>query len=86
LYYRLNVFRIDAPPLRERREDVPLLARAFLDHFAKANDREPVIITTPALDLLMAYDWPGNVRELKNVMETAFILSPDGRIRVEALP
>jgi DNA-binding NtrC family response regulator len=86
LYYRLNVFRIDAPPLRERREDVPLLARAFLDTFAKSNDREPVIITTPALDLLMAYDWPGNVRELKNVMETAFILSPDGRIRVEALP
>ena len=86
LYYRLNVFRIDAPPLRERREDVPLLARSFLDQFAKTNDREPVIITTPALDLLMAYDWPGNVRELKNVMETAFILSPDGRIRVEALP
>jgi DNA-binding NtrC family response regulator len=86
LYYRLNVFRLDAPPLRERREDVPLLARSFLDVFAKANEREPVVITTPALDLLMAYDWPGNVRELKNVMETAFILSPDGRIRVEALP
>ena len=86
LYYRLNVFRIDAPPLRERREDVPLLARAFLDTFAKSNEREPVVITTPSLDLLMAYDWPGNVRELKNVMETAFILSPDGRIRVEALP
>jgi DNA-binding NtrC family response regulator len=86
LYYRLNVFRLDAPPLRERREDVPLLARAFLDQFARSNEREPVVITTPALDLLMAFDWPGNVRELKNVMETAFILSPDGRIRVDALP
>jgi DNA-binding NtrC family response regulator len=77
LYYRLNVFTITLPPLRDRRDDVPLLVQTFLDEFS-ARDHRPLRRVTPeALALLQAYDWPGNVRELRNVMERASILSPD---------
>ncbi|MBM4080523.1 MAG: sigma-54-dependent Fis family transcriptional regulator, partial [Planctomycetes bacterium] len=75
LYYRLNVFPIQIPPLRERREDIPLLVEHFL---AKCNRREGKRIrgvTPAALDLLMSYDWPGNVRELENAVERALILA-----------
>ncbi|MBI3098731.1 MAG: sigma-54-dependent Fis family transcriptional regulator [Planctomycetes bacterium] len=74
LYYRLNIITINAPPLRDRREDVPLLVEHFLRHFAR-EFRKPVRdITQDALQKLQAYEWPGNVRELKNVVERAVLL------------
>jgi len=74
LYYRLNIITIDVPPLRERREDIPLLVDHFLKRFA-VEFRKPVIdISTEALRKLEAYEWPGNVRELKNVIERAVLL------------
>jgi len=85
LYYRLNVFTITLPPLRERRDDVPLLVQTFLDEFS-ARDHRPLRRVTPeALALLQAYEWPGNVRELRNVIERASILSPDRDIEVAHL-
>ena len=85
LYYRLNVFTITLPPLRDRRDDVPLLVQTFLDEFS-ARDHRPLRRVTPeALALLQAYDWPGNVRELRNVIERASILSPDRDIDVAHL-
>ena len=74
LFYRLNVFPLHLPPLRERREDIPELARHFL-----ARRVPPVAITEAALEILMSYDWPGNVRELENVLERAGILAGPGR-------
>ncbi len=74
LFYRLDVFHINLPPLRERREDVPALARSFLAHFGRELGRGPLEITDGALALLQACAWPGNVRELRNVMERAAVL------------
>ena len=75
LYYRLNVFTIDLPPLRDRKDDLPLIIQAFLDEF-NARDRPQVRAVTPdAMRMLELYDWPGNVRELRNVMERATILA-----------
>ena len=75
LYYRLNVFTIDLPPLRDRKDDLPLIIQAFLDEF-NARDRRQVRAVTPdAMRMLELYDWPGNVRELRNVMERATILA-----------
>ncbi len=76
LFYRLNVVRIDVPPLRERREDVPLLARYFADQIAQRLGRPSPEIQPQTLARLMAYPWPGNVRELRNVIERAMILDP----------
>ncbi len=78
LYYRLNVVRIAVPPLRERKEDIPLLAEHFLAEIAARLRREPPAVSDEALAELVAYDWPGNVRELRNVLERALILSPGG--------
>ncbi len=75
LYYRLNVVRLEIPPLRERREDIPLLARHFLDSFAAKNNKEIKGFTPGAMDLLIRYDWPGNVRELMNAIERAVVLA-----------
>ena len=75
LYYRLNVITVDLPPLRDRREDIPLLVRRFLDEFAKSNDAEPRTVSEDAMDVLMAHDWPGNVRELRNEVHRASALS-----------
>ena len=75
LYYRLNVVEIRMPPLRERREDIPLLARHFLDRFNRANDKDIRGFTPRAMDLLLRHDWPGNVRELMNAVERAVVLS-----------
>jgi len=86
LYYRLNVFPVHVPPLRERRTDIPLLADAFVDRLAKKNGKSVQRISTPAIDMLMAYHWPGNVRELENCMERAVLLSQDGVIRGHHLP
>jgi two-component system response regulator HydG len=75
LYYRLNVVTVDVPPLRHRREDIPLLADFFLKPYAKKNRRVINGFTPRATDLLMRYDWPGNVRELENVIERAVIMA-----------
>ena len=80
LYYRLNVFRIDLPPLRERREDIPLLARHLL---AKHAGRSSPEITDEALEKLLSYSFPGNVRELENILERALIYCEDSLIRAE---
>jgi len=86
LFYRLNVIPIHLPPLRERREDIPLLAEAFIER-TRLKTRKPVAdLSKEALELLMRYDWPGNVRELINAMEYAFMLCPEGNILPEHLP
>jgi two-component system response regulator AtoC len=83
LYYRLHVVSIRIPPLRERREDIPLLA----EHFAQKHGRaEGSAISPPARELLLAYDWPGNVRELENVVARALALNPSGVVIPEDLP
>jgi transcriptional regulator with GAF, ATPase, and Fis domain len=69
LYYRLNVFPIQLPPLRERREDIPLLVNYFVDHYAKRAGKEIKHIQKNALETLQEYSWPGNVRELQNVIQ-----------------
>jgi formate hydrogenlyase transcriptional activator len=76
LYYRLNVFPIAVPPLRERREDVPMLVRHFAQQFARRMNRKIETIPTETMDALTGYDWPGNIRELQNLIERAVILSP----------
>jgi DNA-binding NtrC family response regulator len=83
LYDRLNVLPLAIPPLRARREDIPLLARHFLDLASKANDRRGVHVTDAAVALLSAYSFPGNVRELRNLIERLVILTPDDEISVE---
>ena len=75
LYYRLNVVRLEIPPLRERRDDIPLLARHFLGMFADKNNKEIKGFTPGAMDLLIRYDWPGNVRELMNAVERGVVLA-----------
>ena len=75
LYFRLSVFPITVPPLRERRGDIPLLARYFVDRFCRDVKKKPLTLSPPALDALQAYRWPGNVRELQNCIERAVILA-----------
>ncbi len=77
LFYRLNVFSLDLPPLRERRRDIPALARFFLDHFGREVGRGALDLSPAAAGLLEARDWPGNVRELRNLMERAAVLCDD---------
>ncbi|HSF43574.1 MAG TPA: sigma-54 dependent transcriptional regulator [Thermoanaerobaculia bacterium] len=82
LYYRLNVVPFDLPPLRERREDVPLLARHFLERYSRELGRPVPALSPGVLETLAAYDWPGNVRELEHLLYRALVLL-DGRTRVE---
>jgi DNA-binding NtrC family response regulator len=86
LFHRLNVIHLRIPPLRERREDVPLLVLHFLERFATENNRAPMQFAPNAMKLMMDYDWPGNVRELENVVERAVVLSTQNRIDVDLLP
>jgi two-component system response regulator HydG len=86
LYYRLNVVRLKVPPLRERREDIPLLADFFLKRYAEKNRRLIKGFTPKAMDLLMRHTWPGNVRELENVVERAVIMARGEMISPEDLP
>ena len=86
LFYRLNVITVQLPPLRERREDIPLLVQHFLDKFTEEGRRGPLLLTPEAMDRLMSYDWPGNVRELENVIERAVVLCPDREIGVDLIP
>lgn len=86
LYYRVNVIRVELPPLRRRMEDIPLLAEQFVERFNRLQRRTVQGVSTEALSLLMAHTWPGNVRELENTIERAFILCQEGPIRLEHLP
>ncbi len=86
LFYRLNVIPFTVPPLRERTEDIPLLAAFFLREFTIAYGRKPKELSEEALEALVSYPWPGNVRELRNLMERMVILYPQRRIEVRHLP
>ena len=86
LYYRLNVINIEIPPLRERKEDIPLLANFFLRKYTAKNDKKIEAISAEAMDILMKYRWPGNVRELENTIERAVVLTRDAVISPSDLP
>jgi Nif-specific regulatory protein len=86
LHYRLNVFAIFVPPLRERKTDVLLLADHFLDRYATEHGKQIKRISTPAIDMLMSYHWPGNVRELENALERAVLVSDGNVIHAHDLP
>lgn len=86
LYYRLNVVPIKLPPLRERREDIPLMAHAFLKEFARENDKPVVDFTVDALEAMLKYPWPGNVRELRAAIERAVLLTRGDRVSSRELP
>jgi DNA-binding NtrC family response regulator len=86
LFYRLSVVTVSLPSLRERREDIPLLARTFLDEFSRENNKVVRDLTAEALNVLMAYDWPGNVRELRNAVEQMVVLARSERLTVRDVP
>jgi two-component system nitrogen regulation response regulator NtrX len=86
LFYRLNVIPFHMPPLRERKEDIPLLAVYFMDDFARAYGRRPKELTQQAIELLQEYHWPGNVRELRNLIERIVILHQQSRIDARHIP
>lgn len=86
LYYRINVVRFELPPLRRRKEDIPLLVDQFIARFNRLQQKSVQGIAAEALSLLMAHDWPGNIRELRNAIERAFILCSDGFIGITLLP
>jgi Nif-specific regulatory protein len=86
LYYRLNVYGIYLPPLRERKTDIPLLADHFVEKYATANGKDVRRIATSAIDMLMSYHWPGNVRELENCIERAVLVCEGGAIHAHHLP
>jgi len=86
LYYRLNVVSLEMPPLRDRRTDIPVLAKFFLDRYAKENNKPIESIAPETMDLLTSYDWPGNVRELENALERAVVLTNGTSILPASLP
>ncbi|RLB22155.1 MAG: sigma-54-dependent Fis family transcriptional regulator, partial [Deltaproteobacteria bacterium] len=86
LFYRLNVIQIDVPPLRERRDDIPLLVKHFIDKYAKGGGKKQIELRPEVWKAFYNYHWPGNVRELENVIERAVVLSTDGVITLDDLP
>jgi DNA-binding NtrC family response regulator len=86
LYYRLNVFAITIPPLRERREDIPLLAQHFLDKFSRSMSKHVNGISPEALRIMNSYDWPGNIRELQNAIERAFLVAKSESLQAGDFP
>jgi len=86
LYYRLDVVSIHVPPLRERRDDVPLMVHKFMEEFSRENNKDIEGITNGALQALVAYKWPGNVRELRNVIESIVVLTKGSIISEQDLP
>jgi len=86
LYHRLNVIHLQIPPLRDRREDVPLLLAHFLERYCHENGKPLRQFTPAAMKFMMDYDWPGNVRELENVVERAVVLSTQERVDADLLP
>lgn len=83
LFYRLNVFPISIPSLRERREDIPLLVNEFVQHFARRMGKNIVPASPQIIQVLMRYNWPGNIRELQNVIERAVVLSDEGSLVID---
>jgi transcriptional regulator with PAS, ATPase and Fis domain len=86
LYYRINVVRLELPPLRKRKEDIPLLVDRFIRRFNRTQGRAVAGVAPEAMALLMAHDYPGNIRELENIIEHAFVICPDAAIGVRCLP
>ena len=86
LFYRINVVRLDLPPLRNRKGDIPLLVDRFVAHFNRLQGRSIIGVGRDAMAILMAHDYPGNIRELENIVEHAFVLCPDGQIGPQHLP
>ncbi len=86
LYYRLNVITMYLPPLRERQEDIPLLAEGFLKRIAEERGQAPKRLSADGLEAVMKYDWPGNVRELENALEHAIVLTTGSEVKASALP
>jgi two-component system, NtrC family, response regulator AtoC len=86
LFFRLNVVRITMPPLRERKDDIPLLVRNFVRHFAKMNEKQIVDLAPDAMDALLTYDWPGNVRELRTTIEHGVVMARGEQITLRDLP
>ncbi len=85
-YFRISVFPLTSPPLRERRDDIPLIVQNFISQNAAKSGKKILGLTSEAMQKLLKYDWPGNVRELRNAIEYAFVLCPSGAIDVEHLP
>jgi two-component system response regulator PilR (NtrC family) len=86
LFYRLHVISIQLPPLRDRKDDIPLLTRHFLHKYGEENRKQDLELTPEAMDLITAYDWPGNVRELENVIERAVVLTSGRTIGADLIP
>jgi two-component system, NtrC family, response regulator AtoC len=86
LYFRLNVVHITMPPLRERKEDIPMLVRGFLRHFCKANEKPLLALTADAMNALLTYNWPGNVRELRTAIEHGVVMAYGPKITLRDLP
>ncbi len=86
LFYRINVVHLRIPPLRERKEDIPLLAKYFLEKFSKIDDKEIYDIDSSAMEILLEYDWPGNVRELENAIERAVVMCQEDIVKPHHLP
>ena len=86
LYFRLNVVHITMPPLRERKEDIPMLVRGFLRHFCKANEKPLLDLTADAMNALLTYNWPGNVRELRTAIEHGVVMATGSKITLRDLP
>ena len=86
LFFRLNVVRITMPPLRDRKDDIPLLAHSFLRHFAKANQKDIADLTPEAMTALLAYNWPGNVRELRTAIEHGVVMATGSKVTLRDMP
>jgi DNA-binding NtrC family response regulator len=86
LFFRINVFPLECPPLTERLEDIPLIVRAFIDQNSKKSGKRILGLTSEAMEKLLAYNWPGNVRELRNAVEYAFVLCDGGWIEPRHMP
>src|SRR5882724_10363313 len=86
LFFRLNVVRITMPPLRERKDDIPILVRGFLRHFCKENDKPLLDLAPDAMDALLTYDWPGNVRELRTAIEHGVVMATGAKVTLRDLP
>src|SRR5438034_11505812 len=86
LYFRLNVVRIVMPPLRERKEDIPILVRGFLRHFCKENNKPLLDLAPEAMDALLIYDWPGSIRELRTAIEHGVVMATGPKITLRDLP
>jgi transcriptional regulator with PAS, ATPase and Fis domain len=86
LFYRINVIAVDLPPLRDRREDIPLLVEHFIERYNRLKRKELSGVSPDVLELLMSHDYPGNIRELENIIEHAFVMCRSGTIRKRHLP